>query len=51
MALEYNKLIKINKPLGDLPDPGIEPVSPELTDGFFTIEPSGKFWYNIYRKS
>ena len=25
--------------LGDLPDPGIEPTSPTLTGGFFTIEP------------
>ena len=27
---------------GDLPEPGIEPRSPELADGFFTTEPSGK---------
>ena len=27
---------------GDLPDPGIEPMSPALAGGFFTIEPSGK---------
>ena len=27
---------------GDLPDPGIEPMSPALADGFFTIEPPGK---------
>ena len=27
---------------GDLPDPGIEPVSPELAGGFFTTEPPGK---------
>ena len=26
----------------DLPGPGIEPVSPALTGGFFTSEPSGK---------
>ena len=25
----------------DLPNPGIEPVSPTLVDGFFTIEPPG----------
>ena len=25
-------------PPGDLPDPGIEPVSPALADGFFTAE-------------
>jgi len=27
---------------GDLPDPGIEPMSPSLASGFFTTEPSGK---------
>ena len=27
---------------GDLPGPGIEPVSPVLADGFFTTEPPGK---------
>ena len=26
----------------DLPDPGIEPVSPALTGGFFTTETPGK---------
>ena len=26
---------------GYLPDPGIEPVSPILAGGFFTIEPTG----------
>ena len=30
---------------GDLPDPGIEPVSPTLTGGFFTTEPPGKPLY------
>ena len=29
-------------PLGDLPNPGIEPVPPTLADGFFTTEPPGK---------
>ena len=29
-------------PPGDLPDPGIEPRSPALADGFFTTEPAGK---------
>ena len=28
-------------PPRDLPDPGIEPVSPSLAGGFFTIEPPG----------
>ena len=27
---------------GDLPGPGIEPLSPALTGGFFTTEPPGK---------
>ena len=27
---------------GDLPDPGIEPVSPALAGGFVTPEPQGK---------
>ena len=27
---------------GDLPDPGIEPESPELAGRFFTAEPPGK---------
>jgi len=27
---------------GDLPDPGIKPVSPALADGFFTTEMPGK---------
>ena len=27
---------------GDLPDPGMEPMSPVLVDGFFTAEPPGK---------
>ena len=27
---------------GHLPDPGIEPVSPALAGGFFTIEPPGE---------
>ena len=29
-------------PPGDLPDPGIKPVSPALAGRFFTIEPGGK---------
>ena len=27
---------------GDLPNPGIKPMSPTLADGFFTAEPRGK---------
>ena len=29
-------------PSGDLPDPGLEPVSPALVGGFFTSESPGK---------
>ena len=29
-------------PLGDLSDPGIEPISLALADGFFTAEPPWK---------
>ena len=29
-------------PLGNLPDPEIEPLSPTLAGGFFTTEPPGK---------
>ena len=29
-------------PPGDLPNPGIKPVSPALASGFFTAEPPGK---------
>ena len=28
-------------PAGDLPDPGIEPASPALADGFLTAKPPG----------
>ena len=30
-------------PPGDLPDPGIEPVSPALAGGFFSTEPHWKW--------
>ena len=29
-------------PLGNLPNPGIKPVSPALAGGFFTTDPPGK---------
>ena len=32
---------------GDLPEPGIELVSPALAGGFFTTEPPGKPWYRL----
>ena len=44
-------------PPGDLPDPGIEPVSPALADGCFTSEPPGKpstrlvLWHTYQRES
>ena len=35
--------------LEDLPDPGIELVSPALSGGFFTTEPSEKPIYKLYK--
>ena len=34
----------------DLPGPGIEPMSPALTGGFFTTEPPGKPYLSIVDK-
>ena len=34
--------------LGDLPDPGVEPVSHELAGRFFTTGASGKSYYNHF---
>ena len=31
--------------MGDLPRPGVEPMSPALADGFLTTEPPGKSYY------
>ena len=31
--------------LGDLPNPGSNPTSPELAGRFFTAEPSGKLYF------
>ena len=36
-------------PLGDLPDPGIRPVSPILAVGFFTLMPPGNRLTCAYR--
>ena len=33
---------------GDLSDPGIEPVSPTLTGGFFTTEPPRKLNIHVH---
>ena len=38
---EYWSLLPFPSPR-DLPDPGIEPASPELAGGFFTTEPPGR---------
>ena len=39
---------------GDLPDPGIEPMSPALAGGFLTTEPPGKplysYTYNLFSR-
>ena len=32
---------------GDLPNPGINPMSPELTGGFFTTEPPGLLLWSV----
>ena len=36
---------------GDLPEPGIKPVYPELAGGFFTTEPPGRVWPGIWTQS
>jgi len=33
---------------GDLPDPGVEPMSPELAGGFFTAKSPGKPLLDAY---
>ena len=43
-------------PPRDLPDPGTEPVSPELAGGFFTTEPLGRpvstcYWSILWASS
>ena len=35
---------------GHLPNPGMEPASPALAEGFFTAEPPGKPWHSPYRE-
>ena len=39
--LEYWSGLPFPSP-GDFPDPGVEPLSLALADGFFTSEPPGK---------
>ena len=36
-------------PPGDLPNPGIEPMSPALVGEFFTTEPPGRLFLGIYK--
>ena len=38
---EYGNGLPFPTP-GNLPDPGTEPASPALADGFFTTEPPGR---------
>ena len=38
---EYSSGLTFPSP-GELPNPGIEPVSPGLASGFFTTEPPGR---------
>ena len=38
---QYWSGLRFSSP-GDLPDPGIEPESPVLAGGLFTMEPPGK---------
>ena len=50
---EYWNGLPFPPPLGDLPDPEIEPMSPVVSctgSGFFTTEPSGKPYINIIQK-
>ena len=46
---EYRSGLPFPSP-GDLPDPGIEPVSPALAGGFFTVEPPGKPQFVSYQQ-
>ena len=44
---EYCRGLPFHSP-GDLPDPGIEPMSPALADRFVTAEPPGCVCVYIY---
>ena len=44
---EYRSGLPFPSP-GGLPDPGMEPTSPALADGFFTTEPPGKPYERMY---
>ena len=51
LGQEYLSGLPLPSP-GNLPDPGIELVSPALADGFFTTEPPGKpMIHYIYKNS
>ena len=41
MGFSQARILPFPSP-GDLPDPGIKPISPALADGFYTTEPPGK---------
>ena len=45
--LEYWSGVPVPSP-GDLPDPGIEPLSPALAGGFFTAEPPDNIQHDKY---
>ena len=42
LSIEFSRQEYWNGLVGDLPDPGINPLSPALAGGFFTTEPPGK---------
>ena len=42
LSIEFSRQEYWNGLVGDLPDPGINPLSPALAGGFFTTEPLGK---------
>ena len=44
LSMGYGSKLPFPSP-GDLPDPGIKPLSPALAGGFFTPEPAGKLYY------
>ena len=46
---EYQRGLSFPSP-GDLPHPGIEPMSPALAGEFITTEPSGKFILDLLHR-
>ena len=49
LQARFLEWVAISSP-GDLPDPGTEPMSLTLADGFFTTEPPGKSFQNRGRE-